>query len=194
MKKISVEAGIKALIFDCDGTLVNSMPLHMQAWKEAFKKFDVKCDEKFLFSLKGMKETDIIILYNQTFKTNLDPDEVLLAKHEFIKQHVSTLQPIEPVVEVARSFYGKLPIAVASGSVRNIVNAELNTIGIFHLFNFILTADDPYKPKPSPDIFYAAAFSMNVDPQYCLVFEDGDAGLEAASKAGMNTLDVRPYI
>ena len=88
----------------------------------------------------------------------------------------------------------ELPLAVVSGSVRDIVHKELEVVGVFNLFKTILTASDPYKPKPSPDIFLAAAKSLNVSPEYCLVFEDGDSGLEAATKAGMQIVDVRGYI
>lgn len=194
MKNISIPSGIKALIFDCDGTLVNSMPLHMQAWEVTLKQFGVKYDEKYLTAMNGMKETDIVNLYNQAFGTKLNPDKVVATKYNYIKQYLNTVKPIEPVVEVARSYYGKLPLAVVSGSARNIVNEELMTTGIFDLFDYILTGDDSYKAKPASDIFYAAAAYMNVEPQLCLVLEDADSGLEGASKAGMHTIDVRQYI
>lgn len=193
MKRINIDDKAKALIFDCDGTLVDSMPLHMKAWKEAFKQFDEKYNEEFLFSLKGMKETEIIDLYNQSFGTSIDREKIVTAKHNYFINHLNEVKPIRIVVDVAKSFYGKVPLAVVSGSVSKIVYAELKAAEIFELFQFILTANDPYKPKPDPEIFFAAASKINVNPEFCLVFEDGDAGLEAALKAGMKTIDVRNY-
>jgi beta-phosphoglucomutase-like phosphatase (HAD superfamily) len=190
MKKFLINGNIKALIFDCDGTLVDSMPLHMKAWEEAFKFFNVKYDYDFLYSLKGMKEIEIIELYNEKFRTNINPEEIVSKKHNYFKENINSVKPIESIVEIAGKYFGNLPLAVVSGSVQSIVHKELEVVGIHHLFKIILTADDPYKPKPAPDIFYAAA---NVSPEHCLVFEDGDPGLEAAVNGGMKTVDVREY-
>lgn len=194
IEQISIDTDVKALIFDCDGTLVDSMPLHMKAWKEAFKTLNQKFEKDFLYSAKGMKETEIIDLYNQKYRRDIDPDEVVLLKHEFFYDHIESVKPIEPVVDIAKSFYGKLPLGVVSGSVEKIVHKELKVIGIFHLFINILTADDPFKPKPAPDIFIASAKNLNTEPEDCLVFEDGDAGLKAAEIAGMKTIDIREYL
>lgn len=191
MNNISLNNTIQALIFDCDGTLVDSMPLHMKAWKEAFKLSKAKYYYEFFFSLNGMKEVEIIKLYNEKFRTNLNPEEVVSKKHNYYLKNIDSVKPIEPVVKIVKEYYTKLPLAVVSGSVRNIVFEELEIVGIFHLFKSILTASDSYKPKPAPDIFVAAAKKLNVTPKQCLVFEDGDLGLEAAKNAGMQTVDVR---
>ena len=191
MNKIHIPPNIRGLIFDCDGTLVDSMPLHMEAWKAAFMKYDVYYNEDFLFSLKGMKETEIIDLYNKKFNTILNPQQMVNAKHKFFIENISSVKRIEQIVQIAEHYYEKLPLAVVSGSVSKIVTLELKAIGIINLFKVILTADDPYKPKPSPDIFLATASILNLNPKSCLVYEDGDAGLEAASRAGMETDDIR---
>jgi HAD superfamily hydrolase (TIGR01509 family) len=193
MDKINIPSHIQGLIFDCDGTLVDSMPLHMEAWKAAFGQYGSYYNEDFLFSLKGMKESEIIDLYNKKFNTQLEPQLMVSAKHKYFIEHIDSVKPLELIVEVAKYNYGKLKLAVVSGSVSKIVSLELQTIGIINLFNIILTADDPYKPKPSPDIFIAAASILNIEPKFCLVLEDGEAGLEAAQKAGMETIDVRNY-
>jgi len=194
MDNISLNNNIKALIFDCDGTLVDSMPLHMKAWVEAFKFFNERFDYDYLYSLKGMKELEIIELYNKKFGTNLNSEETVSKKHEYYFKNIDSVKPIGPITKIAKEYFGRLPLAVVSGSVRDIVHKELEVVGVFNLFKTILTASDPYKPKPSPDIFLAAAKSLNVSPEYCLVFEDGDSGLEAATKAGMQIVDVRGYI
>ena len=189
--KILIEPGVKALIFDCDGTLVDSMPTHMEAWEYAFKQFNAVYNETFLFSFKGMKDTDIIGIYNKAFGTTLDANVLVTTKNEYFIQNLQKIKPIQPIIDVAYLFYKKLPLAVVSGSPKHIVYTELNFIGIFNLFEVVLTADDPLKPKPDPEIFLTAASRLKVDPQMCMVFEDGDAGLEAASKTGMKTFDVR---
>ena len=109
-------------------------------------------------------------------------------------ENINSVKPIEQIVEIARYYFRKLPLGVVSGSVNKIVTLELQVLGIIKLFKIILTADDPFNPKPSPDIFYAAASKLKLDPKSCIVFEDGDAGLEAASKAGMKTIDIRKFI
>jgi HAD superfamily hydrolase (TIGR01509 family) len=194
MKKIFIDPETRGLIFDCDGTLVDSMPLHMDAWKAVFSINNYYYNEDFLYSLKGMKEEEIIRLYNKKFKTNIDPKIIVDMKHEYFMKHINEVKPIPEIVNIAKEYYKKLPLAVVSGSVGKIVRGELETLGIYQLFNFVLTADDPHKPKPDPDIFYAAAAKMNLEPGLCTVFEDGDAGLKAASEAGMKTIDIRKYV
>jgi len=194
MKEITFNGNIKGLIFDCDGTLVDSMPLHMKAWQEAFKQFKERYDEDYLFSLKGMKETEIIYAYNLKFGTSITPKEIVAAKHNYFIKHINDVQPIIPIVNIAKSYFGKLPLAVVSGSVKDIVHAELKVVGIIDLFDIILTANDPFKPKPDPEIFLAAADRLKVGSKDCLVFEDGDPGLKAAVKAGMQTIDIRNYL
>jgi HAD superfamily hydrolase (TIGR01509 family) len=163
----------------------------MKAWEEAFKFFKAKYDYNFLYSLKWMKELEIIELYNGKFGTNLNPEETVSKKHEYYFNNIDSVKPIEPIIKIAKEYFGKLPLAVVSGSVREIVHKELEVVGIYNLFKLIFTASDPFKPKPAPDIFLAAAKSLNVSPEFCLVLEDGDPGLEAATKAGMQTVDVR---
>jgi beta-phosphoglucomutase-like phosphatase (HAD superfamily) len=191
MNNIIVDPDIKGLIFDCDGTLVDSMPTHMEAWEYAFKQFNTKYDQDFLFSFKGMKDTDIVEIYNKTFGTALNGEALVSMKNEYFLKNLNKIQPIKPVVDVANRYYKKLPLAVVSGNTKSIVHDELNFAGIAKLFDVVLTADDPFAPKPDPEIFLAAASQLKVDPLLCIVFEDGDAGLEAALKAGMKIFDVR---
>jgi len=191
---IIIPPQIKALIFDCDGTLVDSMPMHMQAWQQAFSQVGIHYDRDLLFSFKGMKETDVIASYNRHYQSNLDPQEMVNIKHQFLYGKISSVKPIKIVVDIAKAYYGKMPLAVVSGSPEKIVHPELEAIGILHLFETILTADDPFKPKPAPDIFLEAAKRINVKPAYCQVFEDGDPGLESARNAGMLATDIRMYL
>jgi len=188
---VGVPEHIRGLIFDCDGTLVDSMPLHMRAWEFSIGKVGAVWDYGFFFSKKGMEETAIVDLYNSQFGTALDSVATVHLKHEYFRAHPSEFKPIDPVVDVVRRYQHVLPMSVASGSTRDNVDLELEAIGIKGMFTVILTADDSIDPKPAPDIFLEAARRMRVPPHLCLVFEDGDLGLEAARIAKMSTVDVR---
>lgn len=194
VRHITLPSDVGGFIFDCDGTLVDSMPLHLKAWQEVITKAGALYDEEFFHAMKGMKETEIVDVYNKRFGTSLDSREIVQAKHIVVLRNIHTVQPITPIVALAEKYRGKLPMAVASGSVREIVVRELEVLGILSWFCTIVTADDPVRPKPEPDIFLEAARRMNVPPQRCLVFEDGDLGLCAAERAGMKSIDVRFYL
>jgi HAD superfamily hydrolase (TIGR01509 family) len=191
MSEIEVPEYVRGLIFDCDGTLVDSMPLHMKAWEHAITSRGEAWDYPFFFSKKGTPEERIVVLYNEHFKMNLDPKDTVKTKHEFFRSHISEFKPIPHVIAVVKKYRGKLPMAVASGGVRDIVNLELDALGIKDLFETILTADDKIRPKPAPDIFLEAARRIGIEPAYCQAFEDGDLGLEAARTAGMLATDIR---
>lgn len=191
---IVIPENVKGLIFDCDGTLVDSMPLHMKAWEYAMNKFNSVFDYDFFFSPKGMDEKKIIEMYNLKYKTILDPVETVKVKHEYYRDHISAVRAITPIVSLVKKYKNILPMAVGSGSIKEFVYAQLKTVGIFECFTVILTANDPIKPKPEPDIFLEAAKHLHVEPEDCLVFEDGDPGIGAAQKAGMMVIDVRNYI
>jgi HAD superfamily hydrolase (TIGR01509 family) len=191
MEKIVVPQYIKGLIFDCDGTLVDSMPLHMRAWEHVITRQGGTWDYEFFFSRKGKPEEDIVVEYNREFERSLDPVATVKIKHEYFYSRLDELKPIPHVVEIARKHQGVLPMAVASGGTRRTVDLELETLQIKDLFGVILTADDDVRPKPAPDIFLEAARRMQVAPEHCQVFEDGDLGLEAARIAGMLATDIR---
>ncbi len=194
MKSLKVPSYIKGLIFDCDGTLVDSMPLHMKAWEHAITETGAMGDYNFIFSKKGMPGENIVELYNQQFDLKLHPLKIACAKQEYFRNHRKDFLPIRPIVDIVLHYKEKLPMAVASGSSRENVDIQLEALGIRTLFKAIVTADDDIKPKPAPDIFLEAAKQIGVSPPYCQVFEDGDLGLEAAKKAGMVATDVRSFL
>ncbi|MEG8946935.1 HAD family hydrolase [Rosettibacter firmus] len=194
MKQIEIHPDAKALIFDCDGTLVDSMPLHMKSWEYAMNIFNLEFDYDFFFSKKGMKETDIINILSEKLRIPLDTHEILKAKHRYFMENIYEVKPIDEVVKIVLEHKNKLPMAVVSGGMRKIVYEELNLIGIKNYFNVILTADDNIKPKPAPDLFLSASQLLNVKAQNCQVFEDGDSGIQAALKANMIVTDIRNYI
>jgi HAD superfamily hydrolase (TIGR01509 family) len=191
MRRIEVPAFIKGLIFDCDGTLVDSMPFHMKAWEHVITSNGGPWDFSFFDSKKGMPEEDIVGLYNAHFAAKLDPVETVKEKHQFFRAHAPEFKPIPHVLDVVHRFRDILPMAVVSGGVRENVYLELEALCIRDCFRSILTADDDIKPKPAPDIFLEAAKRIGVAPEHCQAFEDGDLGLEAARLARMLATDVR---
>jgi HAD superfamily hydrolase (TIGR01509 family) len=194
MRSIEVPDFIRGLIFDCDGTLIDSMPLHMRGWEKAITSNGGSWDYQFIFSKKGMPEVDIVAMYNSRFGMSLNPAKIVKFKHEYFHANVYELKPIQNVVDVALKYHGTLPMAVVSGGVRKIVDLELASLGIKDYFQVVLTADDDIRPKPSPDMFLEAARQIRVVPKLCQVFEDGDLGLEAARVAGMLATDIRKYL
>jgi len=193
-EKISVFPDVRALIFDCDGTLADTMPFHIQAWHDVFVEIGEVPHQEFLDPLKGLPEERIVALYNQRYGKTLDVLRVVEDKQRRFRKSLPRVRPIRPVVEVARRHAGRLPMAVVSGGTRDNVLLTLEIIGVAPLFPVVLTADDEFPPKPAPDLFLEAARRLRISPGECQVFEDGDLGLEAARSAGMIAFDVRPVL
>ena len=191
---IKIDDNIKGLIFDCDGTLIDTMPLHTESWDEAFGQIGYKLPDDFIDRYKGIPSEDIVRQYNLEFNTDLNPEETAELKNSIVKKKIPFAKPIKPIVDIAVANKDKLPMAVASGGRKSNVDTSINTLGLKDHFVTVVTSDDDVKPKPSPDIFLEAARRMGVEPENCLVFEDGDMGIEAARKAGMPVIDVREYI
>jgi len=191
MREILVPDYIEGLIFDCDGTLVDSMPLHMRAWEHAVTSRQGVWQPEFFVAKKGMAEKRIVTLYNKHYGASFDPAETVKIKHEFFRAHASEFKPIQQVVDIVLKYREALPMAVASGGTREIVELELDALHIRGFFQAIVTSDDAIQPKPSPDIFLEAARQIGIPPQFCQVFEDGDLGLAAARAAGMLSTDIR---
>jgi len=193
LQDIELES-IAGFIFDCDGTLVDSMPLHNQIWERILQEHGVPHTYPLAVALAGTPDREIVRKLNQQYQVDLDPENVAEQKFSLTVEHVDKIQPIEAIVNIARQYHGILPQAVVSGGERLIVEKSLQNHHLEHLFDFIVCADTPTKPKPSADIFLYAAQQLGVEPSQCHVFEDGDGGIEGALKAGMSVTDVRLYL
>lgn len=180
----------QAFIFDCDGTLVDSMPLHYIAWVEALKANDAPYEftEEDFYAHAGIKEQDVVKILNARYGANVDPVAVDEAKMEIFRQRIPEVQAIEPVAAFAKEMHGRFPLAVASGSEEPTVRGCLEATGLIHLFETIITPKLVKQGKPAPDMFLLAAERLGVEPQHCLVLEDGNSGLEAAKAAGMQAV------
>ena len=184
---------IKAIIFDCDGTLADTMPPHFLAWRLTLGRYGIELDEDRFYALGGWPTDKIIELLASERGLILDVPAVALEKENSFEEILHEVTAIDHVVGIARRYSGKMPLAVATGGVRRICERILNHVGILELFDHVVTADDVEKHKPNPDIFLEAARRLNVAPENCLVYEDTDPGITAAKAAGMHWIDVRTF-
>lgn len=188
------QKAFKGFIFDCDGTLADTMPHHFVAWRDAIQaqkaNFDFTWD--LFYSLAGVGLFDTIVQLNQRFNANLDLKTVSALRIANFNKRKNLIQPITPVLECAKEIANYYPVAIASGGQREEVLDTLKIIGAADLFKTIITIDDVNRSKPAPDTFLLAANKMNVEPSSCLVFEDSKIGLEAADNANMNWVYIDP--
>ncbi len=180
-----------ALIFDCDGTLADTMPLHWQAWQTIQFRHNFHFPEDRFYSLGGVPSRDILTMLKAEQRLDLNPIAVALEKEETYLATLGDVEPIHAVVEIARAHHGKLPMAVASGGTRLVIELVLNKLAIRDLFQAVVTSEDVTHQKPAPDIFVEAARRLNVDPTRCRGYEDTDLGMQAIRAAGMEAVDVR---
>ncbi len=194
MKKLSIDPRAKALIFDLDGTLVDSMPLHYEAWKEVAAMMGFVFSEEEFYSLAGVPTDRICEILNERHGTALDPVEDSLLKEETYLKKIDKLQPIAPVLDLAKKYHGKLPISIGTGSPKKHSWEAVRALELNQYFDILVSKDDVKEGKPHPETFLKCAKAMDIEPQYCQVFEDGDPGLQAAKAAGMITTDIREYL
>ncbi len=182
---------ILGLVFDCDGTIADTMPLHYEAWLAALGEHGVEFPEALFYQMAGIPTARIIELLNERHGHSMPVQLTADRKEELYVSLIPRVRPIAPVVRIIETYAGKLPMAVATGGTRAICTQTLSALGLVHHFAAIVTADDMQHGKPAPDIFIEAARRLNVAPHQCIAFEDADLGVQAASAAGMKVIDVR---
>ena len=185
---------IKALIFDCDGTLADTMPFHWQAWQVVTARHQVHFPEERFYSLGGVPSRDILKVLREEQSLSINPLEVAKEKDEEYLKMLDHVEPIQEVVRIAHEHAGKIPMAVASGGTRTTIGKVLRHLAIHELFAAVVTSEDVVNQKPAPDIFLEAARRLSVPPQFCRAYEDTDLGLRAIRAAGMDAVDVRHLI
>lgn len=191
--KLDIPAGdFAGYIFDLDGTLIDTMPLHYRAWDAAMRKVGLKCplDEELFYSLGGVPTLKVAELIAKHYGLNIVPLDVFHHKESLFMEIQADAQLIEPVVAVARRVAQTHPVAIASGGPRDVVKRSLELAGLAPLFKVVISANDVVHGKPSPDMFLLAAKQMGVEPTRCLVFEDAEPGMRAAEAAGMKWVRV----
>jgi beta-phosphoglucomutase family hydrolase len=182
------------LIFDCDGTLADTMPLHWRAWSMITQRYGLHFPEDRFYALGGVPARDILKLLAQEQGRSLDHIAIAHEKEESYLATLPQIEPIHAVVEIAKANHGKIPMAVASGGTQKIICDVLGHLKIRHLFTAIVTSDMVKNQKPAPDIFLEAARRIGVAPKFCRAYEDTDLGLTAIRAAGMEAVDVRALI
>jgi len=190
-----IKPGTKGLIFDLDGTLADTMPYHFKGWKIACQKFGADIDTAFLRKHTGTPGWIIAdeIIKKCNLEGNVTIEEIMAEKLiEFYKdQHL--VKPIVPVVEIAKKYFGVLPMAVGTGGHREAVERTLDITNLRKYFKIVITANDVENFKPHPETFLKCATLMNIKPEFIEVFEDGELGIQAALNAGMVVTDVRSW-
>ncbi|HUC85564.1 MAG TPA: HAD-IA family hydrolase [Candidatus Acidoferrales bacterium] len=185
---------IKGLIFDCDGTLADTMPLHWRAWQLVTRRHSLHFPEDRFYALGGVPSRDILKLLSREQGRSLDHLAVAHEKETAYLPLLAEVEPIHAVVEIARANFGRIPMAVASGGTQAIITQVLAHLKIRHFFQAVVTSEMVEHQKPAPDIFLEAARRIGVQPEYCRAFEDTDLGLQAIRSAGMDAVDVRDLL
>jgi beta-phosphoglucomutase family hydrolase len=180
----------RAYLFDCDGTIADSMPLHYIAWKETLAEWTCDFNEELFYSWGGMPVREIIAALNEMNGLSMPVDAVAARKESLYYEQLPQLKGIPAVVEHIEAQYGRIPFAVASGSRRKSVVSSLTALNLLDKFETLVCAEDYKNGKPAPDCFLLAAERLGVAPEECLVFEDTDLGIEAATAAGMASVRV----
>lgn len=189
--KLKLPAGsFRAYLFDCDGTIADSMPLHYIAWKKSLAEWNCVYEEKLFYAWGGRPIREIITLLNQMQGLDMPVEEVAIRKEALYHEFLPQLKGIPEVIEHVEAQYGRIPLAVVSGSRRASVVGALTVLKLQDKFNTLVCAEDYKRGKPAPDAFLLAAERLGVAPAECLVFEDTDLGIQAATAAGMQSVKV----
>jgi HAD superfamily hydrolase (TIGR01509 family) len=180
----------QAYLFDCDGTIADSMPLHYIAWKQALSEQGCDFPEDLFYQWGGMPVHEIISTLNELRSLNMPVEAVAIRKENLYYEYLPRLTAVPEVLEVIESSHGSLPFAVVSGSTRESVTASLESLRLLEKFDTLVCAGDYQRSKPHPEAFLLAAERLGVAPANCLVFEDTAMGIQAATAAGMASVKV----
>jgi len=179
-----------AYLFDCDGTIVDSMPLHYIAWKTALAEWNCEFPEQTFYAWGGYPVTTIISLLNQQQCLSMPVEQVAHRKEELYYEMLPQLQGVPEVTEQIHASHGQIPFAVVSGSTRESVTSSLKVLGLLDKFDVLVCAGEYTHGKPHPEPFLLAAEKLGVAPETCLVFEDTEMGIQAATAAGMPSVKI----
>jgi HAD superfamily hydrolase (TIGR01509 family) len=189
--KLPIPAGdFRAYLFDCDGTIVDSMPLHYVAWKTALDEWNCPFPEDLFYAWGGKPVDEIISTLNRMHQLNMPVEKMGTHKESLYYDLLPKLKVISEVLDHIEAQQGRIPFAVVSGGSRASVMRSLTTVQLHDRFQIIVGAEDYVNSKPAPDAFLIAAERLGVAPQDCLVFEDTDLGIQAATAAGMASVRV----
>ncbi|EGU44702.1 CbbY family protein [Vibrio ichthyoenteri ATCC 700023] len=176
----------QGFIFDMDGTLLDSMPEHLNAWEITANKFGFPFSRDWLNGLGGMPSYKIVAELNREFGLQLDAQEIARFKMATFDEIATDIEIIDCTNRVLQTYAGKKPIAIGTGSQRVLAERLLRQSGLFESIDVLVSANDVEAHKPNPDTFLKAAKLLNLEPSLCVVFEDTELGKKAAHAAKMD--------
>jgi beta-phosphoglucomutase-like phosphatase (HAD superfamily) len=186
-------ADIQAIIFDCDGTLADTFSAHFRAFRDVLADYKVRFEAEFYQARLGLSRYQLLAALAESEGVAFDDAEVARRSAAAFTGHLPRIRPIPYTHEILRTHHGRLKLGVASGGQKDIVTATLKAIGVHELMDAVVTIEDAGIGKPAPDLYLIAAKRLGVEPRFIQAYEDSDEGLEAARRAGMKVIDIRPF-
>jgi beta-phosphoglucomutase family hydrolase len=193
MKELKQNPRAKGLIFDIDGTICDTMPVHYIAWRDTAAEQGIDFTTDLFLEVTGIPALQTSQYLKAKFDADFDEVEFTRLKEERFEQNMHKAKPILPVVKIIRENKGKLPMVCGTGGSQHLAWKTLEIAGVKDCFDHVVAAEDVINHKPFPDTFLKAAELIGVKPEDCEVFEDGQLGIQAAESAGMMSVDVKPY-
>ncbi len=193
-EELAVDPRARGLIFDIDGTISDTMSIHLKAYQDTAAEYGFEITPEIFYSMSGIPAYQTSVLLKEKFGLTFDPMEFSERKESHFLKNIHLAVPIMPVIKIIKEYFGKLPMACGTGGTRFYALKTLELAGVRSYFEHIVTAEDVLNHKPHPDTFLEAARLLGVSPQYCQVFEDSHLGIQAANSAGMIATDILPYI
>lgn len=191
MEQTLINKETKGIIFDLDGTLIDSMPLHFVVWSKTAEHYGFPLSHETFHQYAGMSTLKILETVKTAYHLDFDLAEARAFKSKLYLDRISEVEKIEPIFGLAQSLVGKMPMTVGTGSGRHSALRAFEVMKMENWFDGLVSADDVINGKPNPETFLKCAEIMGIEPQYCQVFEDGDPGIKAALEVGMMVTDVR---
>ncbi len=193
MKKIPVDPKAKALIFDLDGTIIDTMPVHLKAYQTILAEFGIDFTPQMFEKVAGVPAKETMEIIFKEHHISADPAATAILKEEEYERSMLHLKPIANVLEVIEEYHGKLPMSVGTGGSKKLSWKALDEVGLSKYFEILVSNEDVSKFKPDPETFLRCSELMGVEPQFCQVFEDSKLGIHAAKVAGMMWTDILEY-